>query len=137
MGGAEFITDGEQAMQAGDAYIEEARDGYAEGLRGDSGLFGDGDVAGAGADDGDAAACRGRCGLAKRDGAGCGIVRSGWVLREEGRGSCRLNARGDDIDAIGCERGEDGEDLFGGSCRRRGPTSGRPERSERWWSTRA
>ncbi len=47
------FTLGEQAMDAGDADVVNAVDGAAEELGGDGGLFGDGDVAGAGADDGD------------------------------------------------------------------------------------
>ena len=49
----EIVADGEQAVQAGDADVVEAGDAGAKGLRGDSGLFRDGNVAGAGADDGD------------------------------------------------------------------------------------
>ncbi len=42
-------------MEAGDAYVVEASDAGVEEFGGDGGLFGDGQVAGAGAEDGDVA----------------------------------------------------------------------------------
>ena len=47
-------------MEAGDAYVVEAGDVGAEEFGGDGGFFGDGEVAGAGAEDGDVP--RGCCG---------------------------------------------------------------------------
>jgi hypothetical protein len=46
-------------MDAGDADVVEAGDAGVEGLGGDGGLFGDGEVAAAGADDGDVAVMAG------------------------------------------------------------------------------
>ena len=45
----------EQTMEAGDTDVVEALDGRAEELCGDGGLFGDGEIAGAGAEDGHSA----------------------------------------------------------------------------------
>ena len=98
----------EQAMEAGDADVEEALDGRAEKFCGDGGLFGDGKIAGAGAEDGYGA---GRswlgCRLAQCSGAGDSVkLRSGHAC---GDGlPCRFaDAGGEDVRAGGGGAGED------------------------------
>ena len=55
VGLGELGADGEEAVDSGDAYVVEAGDLGVEELGGDGGFFGDGEVAGSGADDTDAA----------------------------------------------------------------------------------
>ena len=63
VGVGELVADGEEAMKAGYAYVVEAGDFGVEELGGDGGFFGDGLVAGAGAEDGDVAVGLGGVGI--------------------------------------------------------------------------
>ena len=102
-------------MQAGDADIVEAGDGGAEELGGEGGFFGDGEVGGAGAEDGDVAGvfgleCGLGCGLAQGDDAGLRVVDGGGGLGESGLGGGGVGAGGEDVLPGGGHAGED----FGG-----------------------
>ena len=55
VGFGELLADGEDAMEAGYAYVVEAGDAGVKGFRGGGGFLGYGEVAGAGAEDGDVA----------------------------------------------------------------------------------
>jgi hypothetical protein len=110
VGLGELGADGEEAMNAGDAYVIEAGDGAAEELGGDGGLFGDGEVAGAGAEDGDVAAEFGWWRLAQGDGVGGRVVDGGGGLREDVFRGGGVGAGGEDVNAGGSHAGED----FGG-----------------------
>ncbi len=97
-------------MEAGYADVVEAGDAGVEEFGGDGGFFGDGEVAGAGAEDGDVAPGFGVGGLAEGDGSGLRVVDGGGDGGEDGFGGGFVGAGGEDVDA-GC--GHAGED-FGG-----------------------
>ena len=99
------IAHGQEAMEAGDADIVEAGDLCAEEFRGDGGLFGHGEVAGAGAEDGDVTRGFGRGRLPESEGAGLGVVRDGGKLCEDGPGGLGGAARGEDVGAGGSHAG--------------------------------
>jgi hypothetical protein len=114
MGGAKIVMHGQQSMQAGDSDIEESGDRRAKGLRRHGGFFADGNVTGAGTDDGNAASRRRSLyGLAQRYSARCGVVTGGGMLREQRLGGCGIDARRENVYAIRRKRGEDGNDLLG------------------------
>ena len=109
----ELVADGEEAVDAGYAYVVEAGDFGVEELGGDGGLFGDGLVAGAGGEDGDVAGGFGGGGLFEGDGAGLWMVDGCGVLGEDACGGGGVGAGGEDVDAGGGHAGED----FGGLLR--------------------
>ena len=100
-------------MEAGYSYVVEARDACVESLGGDGGFFGDGDVAGSGAEDGDVAAGLGG-GLAESEGAGGFAVGCGGMRCEDESRGGGVDASGEDVDAGGGERGEDFQGLLRG-----------------------
>jgi hypothetical protein len=106
----ELVADGEEAVDAGYAYVVEASDFCVEELGGDGSFFGDGLVAGAGGEYGDVAGGFGDGGLFEGDGAGLLVIDGGWILAEDGFGGVGVDAGGEDVDAGG---GHAGEDLGG------------------------
>ena len=113
IGGLEAIPYGKETVDARDANVADAIDGAAEGFEGDGSLLGDGDVRGAGADDGDDAGQRWQGPADDGDAAGDGIESGIGELGDEGLEVLRDGACAED-DAIGLEQGAgDGEDLPG------------------------
>src|SRR3954447_12014216 len=101
-------------MDAGDSDVVETSDAGVEELSCDCGLFGDGEVAGSGADYGDVAYGFGVRGLAESDGAGLRVVRGGGYGFEDGERCGLVGAGGEDIVAGGGHAGEDFRGLGGG-----------------------
>ena len=81
-------------MEAGYSYVVVAGDVGAEKLGGDGGFFGDGEIAGAGTEDGDVAAKGGVGGLAEGDGSGLWVVDGGGDGGEDGLGGGFVGAGG-------------------------------------------
>ena len=102
-----FVPDRQQAVQAGYANIVDAGDCSVEKLGRDGSFFGDGKVAGAGAEDGDVAFWLGRNGLTECDGSGLGVVLSGRVGGDDGLGGGGVRACGQDVGSGGSHARED------------------------------
>jgi hypothetical protein len=105
-----LIADGQETVKASYTDVVEAGDAGVEEFGGDGGFFGDGEVAGAGADYGDVSFRFGVLGLAEGDGSGLRVVDGGGDRSEDGFGGGFVGAGGQDVGA-GC--GHAGED-FGG-----------------------
>ena len=106
---------GEQAMQAGDADIEEALDGRAEEFGSDGGFFGDREIAGAGAENGHGTGWRWlRGGLTQSGGSRGGVELRGGHADGDGLPRRLADAGGE---YIGAGSGGAGED-FGNMLRR-------------------
>ncbi len=115
VGFAELFADGEDAVRACDADVVEAGNTGAEEFGGDRGFFGDREVAGAGADNGDVALfIRGGWGLTEGEAAGLRVVAGGGDEGVGGFGCCRVTARGEDVGAGGGHASEDPGGLGGG-----------------------
>jgi len=93
-------------VDAGYAYVVKAGDASVEEPGSDSGLFGDGKVAGSGADYGDMAARVG-LGLLEGDGSGLWVMDRGWDCDKDGFGRGLIGSGGEDVGAGGGHAGED------------------------------
>src|SRR5258708_4122198 len=104
----------EQTMETGDADVEVAFDRRTEKLRGDGGLFGNGKIAGAGAEDGHGTGGRRlRCWLAQCGGASDGMELCSGHARGDSLPCCFADAGGEDIRSGGCGAGEYLGDVVG------------------------
>ncbi len=101
-------------MQAGDANVEEAQHAVAHDFGGSGGLFGDGNVAGAGRDDADDSLTRLKLFLAQGQGAGEFPVDGGRVLRLHGLGLLQGDAGGQHVVAALGQAVKDFGQMLGG-----------------------
>ena len=116
VGFCELVANAEEAVEAGYAYVVKSKDAGAEELGGDGGFFGDGDVAGACAKDGDAGlGVQGRgASVPQSDGAGFWVVEGGGDLNGYRGCVVRGGAGGEDAGTGGGHAGEDFGGLGGG-----------------------
>ena len=127
-----LLAMGEQAMQAGDADIEDALDAVAHDFGGDGGFFGDRRIAGAGRDDDDGALSRQIAVLPEHEGAGQRIVRGLGNALLDGGNLLGRNPRGQHVVAgAGGQAAEDFAQLRAGDLPGPKITSGMPERRAR------
>lgn len=110
VGSGEDVALGEQAMDAGDADVVEARDLCAKEFGGDGCFFGGREIAGPGTEDGDVAVRVGWGRLAEGEGAGVLVILRCGSGGEDGCCGGLVGAGGEDVDAGG---GHAGEDLGG------------------------
>lgn len=107
IGVGELFAHGEEAVDAGDSYIVEAGYPGVEELGCDGGFFGDGQIAGSGADYGDMAVGRGMGGLTEGERSGLGMVDGCGDGLKDGYGGRLVGAGGEDVVSGGGHAGED------------------------------
>jgi len=108
----------EQAVNAGDAYVGDEFDRVAHEAGGDDGFFGDGKVAGAGADNGDGALpLRNVRALGEGDGAGGLVKFCSWLNGLDGEEHFMGGTCGEDVASMLGHAGKDGSYLRGGFAR--------------------
>jgi hypothetical protein len=102
-----------EAMDAGDPDIVDGIDGIAHDFGGKLGLFGDGHVAGAGADDGDGALAGDGAVAPEADDAGTGEILALGEAAGDGFGALPVGAGDEDVAGVVEDDGGDFGDLVG------------------------
>ena len=114
MGGDEPGMFGEKTVQAGDPDVIETIDRIAHELRRNRGLFGDGQIRGAGGRDDDGPAPGGHVAGAQRNGPRLGVEQGGWQSFGDGRVCFKRGAGHQEGVAGGGDAFGDGGDLLRG-----------------------